>query len=107
MLAFIIWCIVGLIFVAMGIYDYFAETSRPFGFWANAETVEVENVRGYNRALGKLFVAFGIIFIILGLPLLGGQNSPWIILSIVGTMFLAIALMVIYIVVFEPKYRKK
>ena len=106
MLAFILWTICGLIFVGMGIYDHHAKTTRPFGFWANVKTAEVKDVQAYNKALGKLFIGFGIVFILLGLPLLAGQNSPWIILSIVGVMALAIASMAIYTVGIEGKYRK-
>lgn len=96
----------GLIFICMGIYDYRAKSPRPFGFWSNVKTVEVGDVQGYNKALGKLFVCFGVVFILLGLPLLAGQNSPWIIVSIVGVMGLAIASMAIYTVGIEGKYRK-
>lgn len=106
MLVFIIWFVMGLGFISMGIFDYHAKTTRPFGFWANAETVEVKDVQSYNKALGKLFVSFGVVFILLGLPLLAGQNSPWIILSVVGVMILAIVSMAVYTVRIEGKYRK-
>ena len=42
---------------------------------------EVKDRKKYNAAVGKLFSVFGIVFILLGLPLLAGQNSPWIFLS--------------------------
>ena len=41
---------------------------------------------GYNHAVGKLFVIYGAILIALGLPLLSGQNSPFILLSVLGVM---------------------
>lgn len=104
--AFIIWCIMGLFFIGMGIYDYHAKTTRPFGFWSNVKVAEVKDAQAYNKSLGKLFIVFGIVFIILGLPLLAGQNSPWIIFSIVGVMILAIASMAVYTVGIEGKYRK-
>ena len=104
--AFVIWCVMGLFFIGMGIYDYHAKTTRPFSFWSNVKVTEIKNVQAYNKALGKLFIAFGIAFIILGLPLLAGQNSPWIIFSIVGVMILAIASMAVYTVGIEGKYRK-
>ena len=106
MLTFIIWCVFGLICIGMGIYDYNAQTTRPFGFWANVKTPEVKDVRSYNKALGKLFICFGVVFILLGLPLLAGQNSPWIIFGIVGVMVLAIVFMAVYTVGIEGKYRK-
>ena len=106
-IAFGIWLIVGLLFVGMGIYALCSKKAQPMGFWANAKMFEVTDVRKYNAAVGKLFILFGIIFIILGLPLLAGQNSAYIILSAFGVMAEAIALMAIYVVVIEKKYKKK
>lgn len=104
--AFIIWSLMGVGFIAMGIYDYCSKSPKAFGFWANTSQFPVKDVRGYNKALGKLFIAFGVIFILLGLPLLkAGQNSPWFIISVAGCMFLAIGTMIVYVVVIEPKYR--
>lgn len=107
MLAFIIWSIVGIVFIGMGIYDMCSKKEKPFGFWANAETLPVEDVRGYNKALGKLWCAFGVGFILIGLPLLLGQNSPWVIISILGAMAETIITMAVYVTVIEKKYRKK
>ena len=42
---------------------------------------EVKDRKKYNAAVGKLFSVFGLVFILFGLPLLAGQNSPWIFLS--------------------------
>lgn len=109
-LGFVIWSLCGLLFIGIGIYNLFSRTTRPFGFWANAETIPVkpENVKAYNRALGKLWITAGILFILLGLPLLiSGQNSPWIILSMLGSMLWAILIMIIYVLGIERKYRKK
>ena len=105
--AFVIWFIMGLGFIGMGIYTMCANTQRPFGFWANARPFEVTDVKAYNKALGKLWIVFGAVVMVLGLPLLGGQNSAGIILSILGCMVLSIAAMVVYVVVIEPRYRKK
>ena len=77
------------------------------GFWANAKMFEVTDVRKYNAAMGKLFIGFGMIFIILGLPLLSGQNSALIILSVFGVMAEVIIMMAIYTIVIEKKYKKK
>ena len=65
--AFVIWCVMGLFFIGMGIYDYHAKTTRPFSFWSNVKVTEIKNVQAYNKALGKLFIAFGIVFIIYAL----------------------------------------
>ena len=47
------------------------------------------------------------LFTLIGLPLLDGQNSGLIIISILGAMLISIAAMVAYVVGIEPKYRKR
>lgn len=106
-MAFFIWTVIGASFIVLGIYDFFSKKQIPFGFWANAEVFPVKDIRGYNRAVGKLFIVFGALFVLLGLPVLAGQNSPWIVISILGTLAEAIGAMVVYVTVIEKKYRKK
>ncbi|MBR5578714.1 MAG: hypothetical protein IKW28_06940 [Lachnospiraceae bacterium] len=106
-MAFIIWAIVGIVFILMGIYCLNSKTLKPFGFWANAEVIQVEDVKGYNRTLGKLWCVYGSLFIVVGVPLLKEDNSAWIIIPILGTMLLTIGTMIIYVVGIESKYRKK
>lgn len=106
-LAFIIWAIVGIAIILLGIYDMFPKKEVPFGFWANAKPFEVTDVKAYNRAVGKLFCVYGVVLILLGIPLLHGQNTVGIILTILGTMGISIVAMVIYVIVIEKKYRKK
>jgi len=106
-MAFVIWLLVSIAFVILGIYACISKKEVAFGFWANADTFPVNDVKAYNRAVGKLWIIFGILFSMLGLPLLKGQNSPFIIVSILGVMAEAIIAMVIYTTVIEKKYRKK
>ena len=91
--------------MCLGAYTWFSK--KPMGFWANVEVFKVTDVKGYNHALSKLFCVYGIILIILGLPLLAGQNSPWIAVTILGAMLESIAAMIVYSVVIEKKYKKK
>ena len=107
MLAFIIWAIIGILFIIMGIYDIKSKKTKPFGFWANADVMPVEDVKGYNCALGKLWCVYGVLFTMIGLPLLDKQNSGLMIITMIGTMFISIAAMIVYVVGIEPKYRKK
>lgn len=107
MMAFVIWLLMSIAFVILGIYASVSKKEVAFGFWANADTFPVKDVKAYNRAVGKLWIVFGIVFSVLGLPLLKGQNNPFIILSVLGIMIEAIAAMVIYTTVIEKKYRKK
>lgn len=104
MTGFIIWAIVGCCFIGLGIFSFFAK--KATGFWANAEMFEVNDIRKYNHAMGKLWCVFGLVFIILGIPLLDGQNSPLIIISILGVFVEMLAVMIIYTQVIEKKYRK-
>ena len=103
-LAFVIWAICGLFFLGLGIYSFKAKT--PVGFWANAETLPIEDVKGYNKAMGKFWCVYSVIFIPLGLPLLAGQNSAVIVISVLGIMFEMIGAMVVYLHI-EEKYKKK
>jgi len=105
MLEFIIWAAVGVIIFGIGIFSFFSK--KPVGFWANAKMFDVEDCKKYNYAVGKLFCIFGVIFIVLGLPLLGGQNSSLVIISVLGVMMESIISMVVYTLAIERKYRKK
>ena len=106
-IAFIIWAALGVFFVVMGIYDMTSKKEKPFGFWANAEVTPIEDVKGYNRALGKLWCVYGVLFMLIGLPLLDEQNSGLIIITMLGAMFISIGAMVVYVVGIESKYCKK
>ena len=108
-MAFIIWAILGVLFIVMGIYDMLSKKAKPFGFWANAEVGEIEDVKGYNRALGILWCVYGALFTLIGVPLLtlDEQNAAVIIIPLLGTMLISIGAMAVYSVGIEPKYRKK
>ena len=105
MIGFIIWAIVGCFFVGVGISSFFAQ--KATGFWANNKMFEVNDVKKYNHAMGKLWCFFGIVLILLGIPLLDGQNSPLVLISSIGVIFEVIVLIIIYTQVIEKKYRKK
>lgn len=105
-IGFAVWAVFGAAFIVLGIYVSLSKKERAFGFWANAKAVPITDVTGYNRALGRLWRVFGAVFILLGLPLLtGSQNSPFIMISILGAMFASIAAMVIYELGILRKYR--
>ena len=106
-LAFIIWVLIGFVFIGLGIYDMCSKRATTFGFWVNVKPFPVVDVKGYNKALGKLWIGYGIVLILFGIPLLCGQNSAGIVITILGTVFATIAIIVIYVTVIEPKYRIK
>ena len=103
-IGFVIWIILGCLFICLGVFSFFSK--KAMGFWANAEMFEVTDIKKYNRAVAKLFCAFGIVFIFLGFPLLSEQNSAWVLLSVVGVVVESITAMVVYTTVIEKKYKK-
>ena len=103
--AFAGWAALGAAFIVLGVYVAFSKKEKVFGFWANAKTPAVKDIKKYNRALGRLWCVFGVVFILLGLPLLPGQNSPFIIVSILGAMFSTIVAMAVYEIGIVKKYR--
>ena len=54
MIGFIIWSLFGVFIIGLGIKDMFSK--NLVGFWANTETIKVKDVKGYNRATGRLFL---------------------------------------------------
>lgn len=104
-IGFIIWCFVGMMLIGVGIFSLCSR--KPVSFWANADVGEVKNIKQYNCAVAKLFLLYGIVFIVLGIPLLAGQNSAWVVLSAVSVMIESIIAMAIYIMVIEKKYKKR
>ena len=103
-IGFVGWSLCSLLFVIIGIVAW--NKKEPMGFWAQAEPPKVKNVKAYNRAVAKIWFFFAVGMFLLGLPLIiGGQNSPLIVLSILGSMFLVIGICVIYVFV-EKKYKE-
>lgn len=103
-MVFLIWLLCGLIFFGIGIWCLFSK--KQVGFWANIQTPKMEPVKKYNRAVGVLWLIYAAIFCALGLPLLVPQPSALILLSVLGTVFETIALIIAYMHI-ERKYEKK
>lgn len=103
--AFIGWEVMGAGFIALGIYTLFSKKATRY--WANVSNkIEVTDVRKYNRAAGTLWIIFGGVFELLGLPLLSGQDSPMAIISCVGMLFDCILVMA-GLTMIESKYEKR
>ena len=64
-------------------------------------------MKGYNRAVGKLFIVYGLVAMVLGLPILFGQNSGGAVISILGIMLETIVAMAVYTISIQNKYEKK
>lgn len=108
-MGFIIWVLCGMLFIVEGIYCIKSKKEVACGFWTNGKKplIEEKDIKAYNKALGKLWCAYGFFLILLGIPLLGEQNSPLIIITLVGVVFELIIVMAVYTIKIEGKYRKK
>ncbi|CEQ15119.1 hypothetical protein [Paraclostridium sordellii] len=108
-MVFIIWILVGIFFIGEGIYCIKSKKEVAIGFWTNGKKplIEDKNIKTYNKALGKLWCVFGFFFILLGIPLLGEQNSPLMIITLVGIILEFIILIAVYTIKIEGRYRKK
>ncbi len=101
---FILWCIGGVFFICLAVYIWFSK--KAIAFWGKAKMFEVTDIKKYNHAMSKLYGAYGIVFILLGLPLLAGQNFNWILLSSAGVVMESIVLIAVYSLVIKKKYKK-
>lgn len=102
----LIFCIIiGCFFIGLGIYCFISK--KEAGFWANTSKFSVKDMKAYNRAVGTLWCVYGLLFIPLSLPMMKGQNSPYIVISILGIVFESIIAVVVYVLVIERKYRSK
>lgn len=107
-MGFVIWVICGLLFVGIGIYDYMSK--KQVGFWANFDVSEVEDVIGFNKAVGRLFITYGVVFILIGIPLIPSifyKNVLLVFIPIIGTVFETIWLMVYFVMKIEKDYYPK
>ena len=77
------------------VHRLFAKTNLKIGVY--------ETERDYMIG----FVIYGVIFIALGLPLVSGQNSSFILLSVLGAMIETIVIMAIYSLCIKRKYKEQ
>ena len=102
--AFVIWSVMACIFLAIGISC--RRSRSAVGFWANVSKPEVTDVKQYNREVSGLWLVGSLLFELLGLPFLfAAQNSPLFIITMLGTVFLVLGMMVRYSMI-ESRYRK-
>ena len=105
MTAFLLWTLCCCLLLGIGIYCFRSE--KPVGFFANAKTFPVKDPKAYNRACGKLWIGYSLICILCGIPLLAAQNSPLILLTVLGIVFATLGMILTYVLVIEKKYRDK
>ena len=80
-IAFIIWTLTALIFVAIGISSRIAK--KPAGFFSGVKPPKVTDIKGYNRAVSIVWFVGAILLELMGVPLLFlEQNSAYFIFII-------------------------
>lgn len=99
---YLCWLAGDAVTLIFGIYAWLAK--EPVRFWTVGQKIQVNSIKKYNHAVAKLWFLLTIGLAAFGLPLISGQNSAWIVVSILGTVFLSIIVMVIYTRI-EKKYR--
>ena len=103
-MAFAIWALVSVLMIVIGIVTM--NMKKPAGFFANLPAPEtVTDTRAYNRSLGKLWIVYGILLCLSGLPLLNPKPGALIIVTMLGTVFSTMGLLVVYTGFIAPKYR--
>ena len=102
-IAFVINSMVAVMFLAIGASAW--KSKEAVGFFTFVDPPKVRDTKRYNHAVAKLWFAAALVFEILGGSLLWiEQNSPLIILFILGVVILVITMMIVYIRV-EAKYK--
>lgn len=98
--------IVVLIFVIIGI-SMINTKDKPIKYLSNTKKLpNVKDIRGYNKAIGKIFIIFALLLLpILSPVVLFSQNSKYSFLSILLMPFWVIGL-IISCVFTEGKYKK-
>ncbi|MDD5801839.1 MAG: hypothetical protein PUD31_05345 [Solobacterium sp.] len=102
-MGFFIWTLITLIFVYIGIT--IRKSNIPVNLFTFGDAPKVNDIKRYNKAVSNLWLVFTILFEMIGISLLFiKQNSPFIILIVLGVVFLVIGMMVMHTKI-ESKYR--
>lgn len=96
---------VGMVLLFLGIGIKMMKSTYPVQFMANArELPKVQDVRGYNRAIGKTFICFGCLLIPIFIPLL--LPMPMALIMVFCMPFWAIGL-ILRCMQIQSKYEKQ
>ena len=103
-MAFAMWSLVSVLMFISGIVTM--NMKKPAGFFANSPAPEtVTDTKAYNRSLGKLWIVYGILLCLCGLPLLNPKPGALIIVTMLGTVFSSLGMIVVYVGFIAPKYK--
>ena len=102
-MGFILWTLITLVFVYIGITT--RKSNIPVNLFTFGDVPKVNDIKRYNKAVSNLWLVFTLLFEMIGISLLFiKQNSPFVVLIVLGVVFLVIGMMVAYIKI-ESKYR--
>lgn len=105
LIGFIIWSAVSLLLLGIGFWSW--NSGKAVGFYSGVKPPEVKDVRKYNHSVAVLWFAYALLFWLLGIPFLFlKQNSALFLLSILGTVAITLALVIVYQKILQ-KYRKE
>ena len=105
LIGFIIWSAVSLLLLGIGFWSW--TSGKAVGFYSGVKPPEVKDVRKYNHSVAVLWFAYALLFWLLGIPFLFlKQNSALFLLSILGTVAITLALVIVYQKILQ-KYRKE
>ena len=102
-MGFFLWTLITLIFVYIGIIT--RKSNAPVNLFTFGDVPKVNDIKGYNKAVSNLWLVFTVLFEVVGVSLLFvKQNSPFVILIVLGVVLLVIGMMVTYTKI-ESKYK--
>lgn len=106
MVVFVMLLFCGLIQLAIGLYDFRAK--KPQSFWTGGIAPNVNDIKKWNYALGKLFSVYGISIILTAFAFLFPLNDtlPTVLVLVFPVGGIAIMIL-LYIKIIEPKYKEK
>ena len=105
LIGFIIWSAVSLLLLGIGFWSW--NSGKAVGFYSGVKPPEVKDVRKYNHSVAVLWFVYALLFWLLGIPFLFlKQNSALFLLSILGTVAITLALVIVYQKILQ-KYRKE
>ena len=94
-IGFVIWSIIGIIILGIAISTW--KSKDPTGFYTGVKPPEVKDTRRYNHQVAILWLAYAILFELLGIPILFlKQNSVSFVFIIFGVMAITLLLMIGY-----------
>ena len=94
-IGFLIWTITSIIILGIAISTW--KSKDPTGFYTGVKPPEVKDTRRYNHQVALLWLAYAMLFELLGIPLLFlKQNSVFSIFIIFGVMAITLLLMIGY-----------